>query len=94
MVAQDACQGGDLDKVKELLAEGLDANDIDDDGYTPTMIAATRGYANIVDYLISQRGDPNLQVRMGGDQSGVPSELVRAHSRPRCRLAADCPRQD
>lgn len=39
------------------------------------MIAATRGYANIVDYLISQRGDPNLQVQLGGDASGVPSEL-------------------
>ena len=81
---QDACQNGDLDKIKDLiLQEGLEVNEVDDDGYTPTMIAATRGYANIVEYLISQRGDPNVQVRLGGDtHGGVPSELVRAYSPP------------
>ena len=80
---QDACQNGDLEKIKDLLQEGLDVNEVDDDGYTPTMIAATRGYANIVEYLISQRGDPNAQVRLSSDtHGGVPSELVRAHSPP------------
>jgi len=76
VVVQDACQHGDLEKVKDLLVEDFDVNEADEDGYTPTMIAATRGYANIVEYLITQRGDPNLQVRLGGDtHGGVPSEL-------------------
>ena len=45
------------------------------------MIAATRGYANIVEYLIAQRSDPNMQVHLATEtQGGIPSELVRVHA--------------
>ena len=30
--SQDACQNGELDKIKDLIQDGLDVNEADDDG--------------------------------------------------------------
>lgn len=44
----------------------------DEDGNTATMIAAARGYAEIVEYLIRMQADPNIQIRLGEDAPGTP----------------------
>ena len=80
MSSQEATQRGDLDEVKTELERDPGAiNDTDEDGYTACMFGAARGYADIVDFLIRNRADPNIQISAGspGTPGGAPSETVR-----------------
>ena len=77
MSSQEATQRGDLDEVKTELERDPGAiNDTDEDGYTACMFGAARGYADIVDFLIRNRADPNIQISAGspGTPGGAPSE--------------------
>jgi|EP01046_Picozoa_sp_COSAG06_P008099 hypothetical protein len=90
-LAQEACQNNEMETIKSLVADGIEVNDTDEEGYTATMIAASRGYSDIVDYLVSVRADPNLQVRLAdggaGTPGGVPSEL---EGQTALHMAAQC----
>ena len=75
-LAQEACQNNEMETIKSLVADGIEVNDTDEEGYTATMIAASRGYSDIVDYLVSVRADPNLQVRLADGGAGTPGALA------------------
>lgn len=80
MSSQEATQRGDLEEVKTELERDPGAiNDTDEDGYTACMFGAARGYADIVEFLIRNRADPNIQISAGspGTPGGAPSETVR-----------------
>jgi len=52
----DAVRGGDLEKVKELLASGAQVDARDDDGWQPLHYAARGGHLPVVKYLIEEQG--------------------------------------
>jgi uncharacterized protein len=48
-----AAWGGHLDALEFLVAHGADVNSVEQPGWTPTMIAASRGDDSMVRYLIA-----------------------------------------
>ena len=62
----DAAASGDLARVRLLLADGVSADSVDEDGTSPLMAAAFAGERAIVELLLEQGADPNLQ-----DESGL-----------------------
>lgn len=57
LTIHDAARLGDLDKVKQLLALGVDVNLKEKDGTTPLHLAAFYGHVPVVEYLISKGAD-------------------------------------
>ena len=61
-----AVQGGDLDKVKSLVAAGVDVNEQSpvlangNDGQTPLLVAAFLGHAEIVRSLLAAGANPRI----------------------------------
>ncbi|XP_059139669.1 G patch domain and ankyrin repeat-containing protein 1-like [Physella acuta] len=55
-----AAQIGDLEQIKELLAQGLNINYTDFYGWTPLMCAAKEGHEEIVHFLLEQKADLTL----------------------------------
>ena len=55
-----AAYNGDIELVKTLLAEGIDANASERDDTTPLMWAAMLGNADLVQLLLDGGADPNL----------------------------------
>jgi len=49
----DACEDGDLEKVKQLLENGADVNAKDKDGLTALMYASYNGHKEVVELLKS-----------------------------------------
>lgn len=49
---------GDLEQVQRCLAQGLDVNSTDDEGYSALHAAAENNYLEIVVLLISKGADP------------------------------------
>ncbi|MGD9567206.1 MAG: M48 family metallopeptidase [Sedimentibacter sp.] len=58
--AMTAVADGDVNKVKELLNEGIDPNVQDMDGWTPLMWAAWEGNVEMINILIEAGADPNM----------------------------------
>jgi ankyrin repeat protein len=55
-----------LPAVKYLVEEhGVDVNTLDAWGYTPMHYAASRGDNQLIEYLVSQGGDPTIITRLG-----------------------------
>lgn len=48
----EACSCGDLDGVKDFLAQGFDMNARNGEGYTPLEIAVTHCEMDIVKYIL------------------------------------------
>ena len=83
-----ACWDGDLERVKEIIAEGNhDVNggnywqtDIDPNGWerSPLFIASLRGYLELVRYLLGEGADVNTQTKYGDTplHAGVQSGSV------------------
>jgi hypothetical protein len=57
----DAIMKGDLDRVRELIAEGWDLTEEDRDNYTPLHTACEADNSDIVAFLISAGSDVNQQ---------------------------------
>ncbi|GJE96613.1 ankyrin repeat domain-containing protein [Phanerochaete sordida] len=55
-----AAGDGDLERVQELVQQGLSPNVPDPNTYTPMHAAASYGHLHVLDYLISQGGDANV----------------------------------
>ena len=52
----DACKKGDVERVRELLTEGLaDVNNDDDDGYTPLIHATIYNQTSVVSLLLTYK---------------------------------------
>jgi uncharacterized protein len=56
-----ACQYGDLESAKMLLAAGANPNVLNDTGQTPLMLAAIEGHDDLVAFLIDQHVDVNFE---------------------------------
>jgi formylglycine-generating enzyme required for sulfatase activity len=53
----NAVKIGDMEKVKKALAQGMNVNKRDKDGWTPLHTAAVNGYAEIVEILVENNRD-------------------------------------
>jgi len=58
-----ACFMGSVDKVKQLLAEGVDVNGRSNSGATPLTSAVEMNSAPVVELLLQKGADPNLKDR-------------------------------
>lgn len=56
---------GDIQKVKELLRNGVNVDQKDGFGATPLMIAVVSGKEEMVDFLLSQNANPTLGAKDG-----------------------------
>jgi len=56
---------GNLDILKELLAEGADINIISQNGYTPLHRASQNGHTVIVDFLLSNGANATIESKDG-----------------------------
>ena len=56
-----ACQQGQVDMVKKLLAEGQDVNEVDKYGRTPLILASEKGSIDIAMLLINKKANINVQ---------------------------------
>lgn len=56
----NAVQSGDINKVKQLIADGYSVNEKDKDGRTPRNIAVENGHMNIFELLVNNGGDANI----------------------------------
>lgn len=61
------CYTGDLDRLQQLIAEGMDTNSKDNNGDTPLHIASNRGHLPIVQELLAQRFTDVNDVNVDGD---------------------------
>jgi len=57
----DAAQRGDLEKVKQCLAQGANPTCYDDRGYTPLHLAARQGHHDIALALLERGADSNVR---------------------------------
>ena len=55
-----AARDGDIETVKQLIADGIDVNSKTDYGATALSYAAERGHMNVVKHLIENGADPNV----------------------------------
>ncbi|GMH62956.1 hypothetical protein TrST_g9899 [Triparma strigata] len=64
----DAAEGGDANKVQELLAAGADVNysKVKKNGCTPLYIAAQNGHLDVVQALVDARADVNKAMAVDG----------------------------
>lgn len=60
-----ACRGRDVEKVKQLLDEGVDVNGRDQTGDTPLTNACNMDRPAIVELLLTRGADPNLKDSLG-----------------------------
>jgi ankyrin repeat protein len=58
---RSAAQRGDVERVKQLLAEGADVNYSDEHGFTAMHIAAEKNQVEIIRLLLNAGADPNAQ---------------------------------
>jgi hypothetical protein len=61
----DAASAGDLAKVKDCLATGVDVNAKNANGSTALMLAAQEGRLTVVAFLLSAKADVNLKAASG-----------------------------
>ncbi|XVF50404.1 hypothetical protein PTKIN_Ptkin04bG0097400 [Pterospermum kingtungense] len=60
-----AAYNGDLYRLKRLIGAGADPNKTDYDGRSPLHIAASKGYEDIISFLIEQKVDINILDKLG-----------------------------
>jgi len=73
----DAARDGDLDALKQLLADGADVHERDEQGWTPLNYAAGRGDAAAVKLLLEHGAD----VALTGRDNRTPRMIARAAER-------------
>jgi len=61
----DAAGTGDLDRVKHLIAEGMDPDTVNENGETPLIEAIWGGFTDVSVYLINSGGDVNRTTQNG-----------------------------
>jgi hypothetical protein len=54
-----ACESGDVDRARQLLREGADVNLREDQGWSPLIMAAKEGHAELLSELLASGASPN-----------------------------------
>jgi ankyrin repeat protein len=62
----EAAEAGNIEAVKQYLADGADVNTKDDDGRTPLHYVANEGHMEIAELLISKGADLNAKDKIRG----------------------------
>ena len=62
----EACEKGDVDAVKQCIADGMDVNIKDTDGRSPLLVGAVEGHKKIVEILLVKGADVNASDLGGG----------------------------
>lgn len=57
-----AARSGDLESVKLLVAKGANVNDMDGWGVSAMTLAAHSGFADVVDFLLEMKANPNFML--------------------------------
>jgi ankyrin repeat protein len=97
-----AIRAGDIEKVRELIAQHADVNQRDENGWTPLHMAADKGELDIVKLLVANGADVNVKMQREGHKDRTPKsyalgrnykeivEFLYAHGAdiPRIHLAA------
>jgi cytohesin len=73
-----ASSRGDLGAVKQHLANGMDVNAKDEDGFTPLHQAALGGHKKIAELLIAKGADVNAKTKKAG-QTPLHSSAFFGH---------------
>ena len=53
------CKKGDLDRVKQLVASGVQVNDEDEEGCTPLFYSVDNNHIDVVKHLLEAGADLN-----------------------------------
>ncbi|MDP6306878.1 MAG: ankyrin repeat domain-containing protein [Verrucomicrobiota bacterium] len=75
-VLLDAAKNGDIEAVKQHLADGADVNAKTADGTTPLHNAAVYGHTEVAELLISNGADVNAIIVSGRNQGKTPLDLA------------------
>ena len=75
-VLLDAAKNGDIEAVKQHLADGADVNANTADGTTPLHNAAVYGHTEVAELLISNGADVNAIIVSGRNQGKTPLDLA------------------
>ena len=90
----EAILAGSLDEIKRIVSDGVDLNARADDGFTPLMLAATRGDPSVTEFLIGKGADVNARNKIGqtplmiaaqGGFKDVAQQLIAAGADVRTR---------
>ena len=69
----DACKDGQLDKVKASLAKGADITCIDEDGFSPLMLALAWCHPAVYNYLLDKyEDDKNVTNQVSRLYNAIP----------------------
>jgi len=69
----EAVRNGDLFSIRELFEDGVDINEKDNEGHTPLLVAAAKGYKNVVELLLQNGAERDAQ-----DSDGNTALMIAA----------------
>lgn len=92
-----AIEQRDLESLKELLAQGADANEVKNYGYinnvTPLMNAAATLFVDAVDILLQAGADPHVRAMAGTGSKGGATALHKGITGANTRLRVQDPQE-
>ena len=68
LLVDDACENGDVGQAINLIEQGYEANESDEEGLTPRIYVAFARQADVCDVLIGSKVDINVQAQDGYDR--------------------------
>ena len=72
LLEDDACENDDVDQAIKLIEKGYEANEPDEDGFTPLVYVVFVREVDACDALIGNQAGINVQAQDGYDRIAVP----------------------
>ena len=79
----DAAYEGNIEAVKQHIADGADVNAENQHGWTPLLFASANGHKEIVELLIGAGADVNAKVVSGAAQGKTPLDAANETNHPK-----------